>query len=264
MNIRFRRRRSPEFQQSCDREAMSPLAGKSDRKPASRGSVLRTVIARRWMAPATGITLFLWLMCAGCSGFFISPTLSSIYLTPASATVAVNNTVQMIATGTYSDGTQNTLSGSTVGWSSSDDTIASVTSPGGLVTGVATGTATITATAQGVSATGTVTVSPSNITTLAITTTQGSTASQTTATLSGVPATLQFYAYGNMSSNLDLTNAVTWSSSNTNVAMISSGLSSGSGLVTSVAPGTTNITASIINTTTGMRITSNTIVLTVQ
>jgi hypothetical protein len=105
-----------------------------------------------------------------------------------------------------------------------------------------------------------------NVTSLSITTTQGSTNPQSTATISGVPATLQFYAYANGSSlpANDLTQAVTWTSSNTMVATISTGLSSGNGLATSVAAGTTNITATITNTSNNTQITSNTIALTVQ
>jgi len=214
---------------------------------------------------AAGIALLLCVTWGGCSGFFISPSISSIYITPPSSTIAVNNTVQLTASATYSDGSQNKLSGSTLGWSSSDTTIATITSPGGLVTGVATGTATITATAQGVTATGTVTVTPTNVTSIVITTTQGSTVPQSTATIAGAPATLQFFAYANGSSSQDLTQAVTWTSSNTSVATISTGLGTGgNGLATSVAAGTTNITATITNTDSGTLITSNTIVLTVQ
>ncbi|MGA3054348.1 MAG: hypothetical protein ABSD63_09080 [Candidatus Korobacteraceae bacterium] len=80
--------------------------------------------------------------------------------------------------------------------------------------------------------------------------------------MSGIPSTLQFYAYANGSANQDITNAVTWSSSNKNVATISTNLSSGSGVATSVAVGTTVITA----TSTGSigTVTSNAITLTVQ
>ena len=210
---------------------------------------------------------FALLLCVtwGCSGFFINPSISSIFITPASATLAVSDKVQLTATARYSDGSSNTISGTEVGWSSSDDTIASVTSPGGEVTGVATGTAVITCTSQGVTATASITVTPMNVTSLSITTTQGSTNPQSTATISGAPATLQFYAYANGSTLDDVTQAVAWTSSNTNVATISSGLSNGgNGLATSVAAGTTTITATITNTTTGTRVTSNTIVLTVQ
>src|SRR5262249_56410846 len=59
---------------------------------------------------------------------------------------------------TYSDGTQNQISGSSVGWTTSDSTIATVTSPGGSVTGVGIGSATITASSQGINGTATVNV----------------------------------------------------------------------------------------------------------
>jgi hypothetical protein len=229
----------------------------------NRNDAKLSLAGRIRLGLTAGLTL---LLCVtwGCSGFFINPTVSSIFVTPASATVAVSNTVQLIATARYSDGSSNTLSGSSVGWSSSDNTIATVNS-GGLVTGVATGTATITVTSQGVTSTASITVTPTNVTTLSITTTQGSTNPQSTATISGAPATLQFYAYGNGSTIDDLTQAVTWTSSNTSVATISSGLSGGgNGLATSVAAGTTNITAKITNTQTQTVVTSNTIVLTVQ
>jgi Bacterial Ig-like domain (group 2) len=239
------------------------LTGKIQSKLASAGRVLR-LVSHKPLALTTGLALLLCMTQGGCSGFFINPSLSSIFVTPPSSTIAVNNTVQLIATGVYSDGSQKAISGTSVGWSSSNTAVATVTSPGGLVTGISTGTTTITVTSQGVNTTSTVTVTPTNITTLSITTTQGSTLPQTTATISGAPATLQFYAYGNGLSGNDLTDAVTWTSSNTSVATISSGLSSGNGLATSVAAGTTNISATITNTSSGIRVTSNTIVLTVQ
>lgn len=211
----------------------------------------------------TGLSLLLCMTWSGCSGFFINPSISSIFITPASATVATGMTQQLTATARYSDSSSGNLTGSSVGWSSSETGIATV-SPGGLVTGVAIGTATITATAQGVTSTATITVTPTNVTTIVITTTQGSTNAQSTATISGAPATLQFYAYANGSTIDDVSQAVTWTSSNTSVATISSGLPSGNGLATSVATGSTNITATITNTTTNTLITSNTVVLTVQ
>lgn len=223
---------------------------------------LKRLGERLVMTVAVGLLLSAFL--AGCSGFFIKPSISSIFIQPSSATVAVGQSVQLSAFATYSDGTQNQISGNSVGWSSSATTIASVTSPGGSVMGVGIGSATITASDQGVSGTATVNVTVSNINSLVITTTQGSTANQTTATIAGAPATLQFYAYANGNANNDVTQAVTWSSSNTSVATISTGLSSGNGLATSVAAGTTNITASTTNTSTGQQVTSQTIVLTVQ
>jgi len=219
---------------------------------------------RRRLALTVAASLALSPFLASCSGFFVKPTISSVFITPSAATVGVGQSVPLVASATYSDGTQNQLSGSSVGWTSSDNTIATVTSPGGSVTGVALGTATITASSQGVSGTATVNVTIANITSLVITTNQGSTQPITTATISGVPNTLPFFAYANGSANNDVTNAVSWSSSNTNVATISTGLSSGSGVATSVATGTTNITATTTNSSTGQQVSSQTIVLTVQ
>lgn len=220
--------------------------------------------ARILKALSTAFALVACLTVAGCGGFFVQPTVSSLFINPPSATVSIGNTVQMTATARFSNGTQNTVQGEQVGWTSASPSVATVTSPGGLVTGVGTGTSTITVSYQGVTSTATVTVTPNNITSLVITTTQGSTSNQTAATISGVPNTLQFFAYGNNSSTTDLTQAVTWTSSNTSVATISSGLSTGNGLATSVSAGVTNITATITNTSSNTVISSQTIVLTVQ
>jgi hypothetical protein len=112
------------------------------------------------------VGLFLSIFLAGCGGgFFIGPSLSTLYISPAGPTVASSKTVQLVTRGIYSDGSQSDISGSSVTWSSSDPTIATVTSPGGLVTGVGVGTATITATAtatiQGTGCKAVVTTSPS-------------------------------------------------------------------------------------------------------
>jgi uncharacterized protein YjdB len=241
------------------------------------------------------VALFLSVFLAGCGGgFFIHPSLSSTFINPVSATIAKSHTVQLAVHGMYSDGSQQTVSGDSVSWSSSDPTIATVSSPGGLVTGASAGTATITATTtatlpgtgcqvvvtitngspvlsktcygsstETLTSTVNVNVTASDVNRTVINTTQGSTLSQSTATTPGAPATLQFYAYGNGDGSNDVTQAVTWTSSNPSVAAISSGLSSGNGLATSVAAGTTNITAATTNSA-GQVVNSQTIVLTVQ
>ncbi len=107
------------------------------------------------------VSLVLSLFLSSCSGFFISPSITSIYIQPSAATVAVGQQVSLAAYATYSDGTQNQISGGSVGWSSSATTTATVTSPGGQVTGVAIGSSTITASSQGISGTATVTVTAS-------------------------------------------------------------------------------------------------------
>jgi uncharacterized protein YjdB len=254
------------------------------RKPVRRRPVLTIAVA-----------LFLLAVLTSCGGgFFIHPSLSTTYINPASATLATSNTVQLAVHGVYSDGSRQEVNGNSVAWSSSDPAIASVSSPGGLVTGASAGNATITATTtatlpatgcqvtvsisngspvlsktcyggstETLTATVNVSVTASDVNRTVINTTQGSTLSQSTATIPEVPSILQFYAYANGDASNDLTQSVTWASSNPTVATISNGPSSGNGLVTSVAAGTTNITATTTNNA-GQVVNSQTVVLTVQ
>jgi len=241
------------------------------------------------------VTLFLSVFLTSCGGgFFLHPSLSNTFINPASATLAKSKTVQLAVHGMYSDGSQQPVDENSVTWSSSDPAIATVSSPGGLVTGASTGSATITATTtatvQGtgchvvvsinngsptvskvctgdstetLTATVNVNVTASDVNTTVINTTQGNTLSQTTATIRAAPAALQFYAYANGDASNDLTESVTWASSNPAVATVSNGLSSGNGLATSVAAGSTNITATTTNSA-GQVVNSQTIALTVQ
>lgn len=74
-----------------------------------------------------------------------APTLISIAVTPANASIAVGGTQQFTATGTYSDGSTQNVN-ATATWNSSTPTVATISSPGGLATAVSSGTTTIMAT----------------------------------------------------------------------------------------------------------------------
>jgi len=76
-------------------------------------------------------------------------------VSPATASVVVGGTVQLVAT--LKDSAGNVLTGRTINWTSSASGIATVSATG-LVTGVAAGNATITATSEGKSGTATVSV----------------------------------------------------------------------------------------------------------
>lgn len=100
---------------------------------------------------------------AGCSGFFQSPTLTSITINGATS-VQVGSTVTMTAFGVNSDGQGSTLQ-SGVSWSSDDPTTAQITGScatepcGGVsILGVAAGQVTISASDQSVSNTATLNV----------------------------------------------------------------------------------------------------------
>ncbi len=170
--------------------------------------------------------------------------LSSIAVTPASATVAIAGTQAFVATGTYSDGTSAIITNS-VTWSSGSILVGTIL-PSGVATGVSSGTATITATSGLNTGSASLTVTPAlTLVSIAITPLNPSAV---------VGATRQFTATGTYSdaSTADITNAVTWSSSLTSVATIAS-----TGNATALAAGVSNITA-----TQGVRNASTTLTVT--
>jgi uncharacterized protein YjdB len=152
---------------------------------------------------------------------------SSVSVTALSTSIAVSGTTTVSATVSPS-----TTSNKTVKWTSSDTNIATVTQSGD-VTGVKAGTATITATtADGSSKTGTVSITVTG---------SSGTVAVTSVTVSGgtsvtAGSTLQLSA-AVLPDNATNKN-VTWSSSNTSLATVSS-----SGVVTGVAAGSPIITA---------------------
>jgi uncharacterized protein YjdB len=156
--------------------------------------------------------------------------LSSIAVTPNSASVAAGATQQFTATGTYSDGTTKNLT-TTANWTSSSTAVATIGAHTGLATGIAAGTATITANSGKISGSATLTVTPV-LTSISVAPNPASIASG---------ATQQFTATGTYSdgSTQNLTSTANWSSSQTSVATIASG-----GLATGVGVGTATITAS--------------------
>jgi hypothetical protein len=83
------------------------------------------------------------------------PTVASVEVTPAAATIALGETEQLTCTAKDAQG--NTLTGRTVTWWSNDDAIATV-GANGLVTGVAGGDAVIIAVSEGVPGTANITV----------------------------------------------------------------------------------------------------------
>jgi hypothetical protein len=156
-----------------------------------------------------------------------SAAISALSVTPATSSIASGSTVQFAAHATDADG--NTLTGRPVAWSSSDTHIAPVTGSG-LVTGGVAGTATITATAEGKTATATIVTAPGALKNIAVVPGSISLAVGATQQLS---ATLTDAAGNTLPSQ-----AVTWSTSNSSIATVSS-----SGLVSAQRAGNATIAA---------------------
>lgn len=90
-------------------------------------------------------------LAVSCTGFFVNPTLTGVSVGPQSLTLNINQTFQMSATGTYSDGSQKALTSGVV-WASSDAGTVSVGQTSGIVTALQNGSATITASSGSCSA----------------------------------------------------------------------------------------------------------------
>jgi len=170
---------------------------------------------------------------SGATTVTVTPaTLVSIAITPSNPSIANGTSVQLTATGTFSDGSTQDLTTS-VSWTSEDTTIATP-HPGGLATGTGVGMTTITATQAGVSGSTTITVTSAVLTSIEIT------PANPTISVHGEKTTVKLTATGIFSdgSMQDLTNSVSWTSSNDAIATVEP-----SGLVKARAVGTAIITA---------------------
>ena len=181
---------------------------------------------------------------SGSATLAVTPAvISSLAVTPGSASIAKGTTRQFTATATLSDGTtQNETANVT--WSSTATAVATIDA-NGLATGVATGSATIKAVHKtaAVSATASLTVTPAVVASVAVTPANASLAKGTTRQYA---ATATFTD----STTQDVTKTVTWSSSATGVATVSNAGGS-NGLVAAVAPGSATISAAYPNGPTG-------------
>ncbi len=180
--------------------------------------------------PTTGVTQLETLV--------VTPgLLVSIAVTPANPSVPLDTTLQLVATGTYTDGSTGNISQSTT-WTSANGTIAVANAPGaaGQVTALSLGSSVVTATdpASGIGGQTTVTAAPAILESLAITPTPVS-------LLTG--QTQQLTATGTMSdgSSVGYTGAVTWTSSAPSALV--SNASPSNGLITGVSIGTATVRA---------------------
>ncbi len=148
-----------------------------------------------------------------------------VVVTPSTATlVSLGESVQLNASA--QDGSGNSISGKTFTWSSSDESVATV-SVSGLVLAIANGATTITATTDGVQDAASLTVAQEAS---QIVVTPGA------ARLVTIGLTIQLAASASDANGNPI--PLTWSSSDQNVATVSA-----TGLVSAVAPGSVTVTA---------------------
>ncbi len=158
------------------------------------------------------------------------PTLVSLTVTPSTVSIPLGTTQQFAASGKYTDGSTQDLTGS-VTWNSSGNAVS--LSATGLASATATGTATITASDGPISASASMAVGPAALVSIAITPGNASFALGTTQPLKAIGT----YTDG---STLDISTSVTWNTANSGIATVNA-----QGLVASVAVGGTSVTATL-------------------
>jgi uncharacterized protein YjdB len=201
--------------------------------------ITRTKLMKKFQMSVAVLCLGLLAGCSTSSTpkVITQPTLKSIQITLAQASVAAGLGDQLTATGQYSDGTNKDLS-ATVTWTSSNQTVATV-SGAGVISTAAQGTATITGSLSGVTGSATLTVNAPAIKSLTISSTNAKIAQGTN---------VQFTATGTMTdgSMQNVTALVTWTSSNPSAVTIN--VNGAPGLAMGVTPGSSTITASATGT----------------
>lgn len=163
--------------------------------------------------------------------------LDRIDVTPVAPQVALGRTLQLTATGVYSDGSTQPLT-TQVTWVANPGTVATISNVAGsegLLSTALTGNVTVTATLNTVSGSQPVTVTAAELSSLAVTPALPSIARG---------RTQQFVAMGTFSDNTvqNLTTQVTWSTGTAATATISN-VSGSEGLATSLDVGTTTVVA---------------------
>ncbi len=176
----------------------------------------------------------------------LPPVISSIRVSPPSASLPKGLTQAMTATATYSDGSQGTLS-SGVGWTSSTPNVATVSGTG-VLTGQSVGSTTLTATVSSISGTTTLNVIAAILQSIAVSAPDSSVAA-------GLSEQLTATGIYSDNSTLPLTTSVTWASS-TNYASVSS-----QGVVAGNSIGNSTITATLSGITGSVRIATTAAVL---
>src|SRR6266481_5024453 len=192
-------------------------------QPAGARGVVDSGPVLNTTAGGDGAIRYHVLFASGTSGWVVQGNLAKIVPTVPVASVTVS-------TATPKDANGNPLTGRTITWSSSDNTIATV-SGSGLVTGVGPGgPVTITATSEGQSGTAAVNVTLAPVASVTV--------APSTANIA-ITGTVQLTATPKDANGNPLTGrAISWSSSDNTIGTVN-----GSGLVTGVAAGSVTITA---------------------
>jgi len=179
------------------------------------------------LTPGTATITASWGQISSSATFTVTAQMVSIAINPPNPSIPFGLSEPLTATGTFSDGSTQDVTGD-VTWTSSSSAVATVTSAG-LVTPVTQGTTTITAAYGAISVSAPLTVAAPALVTAVLN-------PQNPVFPAGVAQ--QFTATGTFSDGTtqDVTTLVTWGSGNSSIASVSA-----SGLVTTGSSGTTAV-----------------------
>lgn len=158
-----------------------------------------------------------------------APKLSQIKISPANKSIAKGTSLQFIATGIFSDGTQQDFSAS-ASWKASPAIIATISAHGNL-TGVGEGAAQVSATYQGLSGSASITVGPPTLMGIAVS------LGQSSLPLGGSENVIATGSFSDGSTQ-DLTRSVSWQANPSTVATIGN-----QGILTGVGKGVAQVSA---------------------
>ncbi|MGA8273838.1 MAG: hypothetical protein WB919_19905 [Candidatus Sulfotelmatobacter sp.] len=192
-------------------------------------------------------TLIIAAVTVSCTGFFVNPTLSSIAIGPQNLSLSPTATQQMVATGTFSDGSTSDVTGKST-WSSSNEAVANFSPSivGELVAGSLQnipnppGTTTVSA------SDGAITSSSITVTVCPVVETMTITATPTTVTAGDVVTFDAMATFAGVTGSQDVTDEVTWNISNTTILP---SITDGSGTTTASTSGTTSVSATLCGAT---------------
>ena len=171
-----------------------------------------------------------------------SAVLVSLEVTPTNPSIPLGTSQQFAATGTFTDGSIQDLTAEVVwGSSSGSSQVSNTAGTFGLAQSLAVGSATISATHTGLAGSTTLTISDAALVSIAVTAELSEIALGTTQPFTATGT----YTDGSVE---DLTTEVVWSSSDTSVATVANAADS-KGLASSLAIGTTTISAELAGIT---------------
>lgn len=204
-----------------------------------RNQKMQVSTCYRWL-----LSLLVLLFITACNGDKKDPILGlepidglqSILLSPADPSIAAGLSQKFVALGIYADGTSLDLSDKVV-WNSATAAVSTINEQG-IALALQPGTSVISASFGGKAASTVFTVTSAELTSISISPLDVSVADG---------LTTQFIATGLYSdgSTEDISTAVNWLSSDTSIAVMAADQTTSSGLATAVAPGSTQISASM-------------------